>query len=53
VIIIPLKVFQVQVYNFLKGADPVTHILIHGGDEQKAANGEAARVVSGSLRSLV
>jgi hypothetical protein len=37
----------VQVYNVLKGADPITHIPTCGGGGRNTTNGESARIVSG------
>jgi hypothetical protein len=45
--ILRLEALQVQMYEFLKGANPTTRFSISSGDGRKATNGETARVVSG------
>jgi hypothetical protein len=46
-IILPVEALQVQAYNVLKGADPITHIPTCGGGGRNTTNGESARIVSG------
>jgi hypothetical protein len=45
-LLIYLKALQVQVYEVVKGVDPITRICIFGGDDREATDGETARVVS-------
>ena len=45
-VICPTTIFQVQVHEVMKGAGPIGHIRVRGGDDLRIANGETARVVS-------